>query len=292
MIRRWIVGVGCAVLCVFVFQSTPVSATSLKISPLRYDTSLASGEKKKGFVDVTNPSTQTVKVKLSVQAFRQTDNSGSLEFYDSETIHAGVLLDYSEAEIGPRETLHLAFVLDGAKLASGDNFATIFAHSVPDDDGAGEQTVRVGTLLLIENGTPSAHEAAIQNLSGYPIQFSDGLRVSFGVHNTAEERTATGFSPTITVRAWPYIDDTVTGPLVFAGRTRSVDYVKKGNYLGILAVHVKTGTSEQVLYSVLITGYWRFLVPILVCAAGFTIWFIRYARKSSNNSSTTPPLHD
>lgn len=58
------------------FGAPSASATSLKISPLRYDTTLSAGEKKKGFVDVTNPSGSDVHVMLTVQAFRQTDNTG------------------------------------------------------------------------------------------------------------------------------------------------------------------------------------------------------------------------
>lgn len=100
-------------------------------------------------------------VKLAAQAFRQTDNAGSLEFYDDETIRQGVLLDYTDATLRPRETLHLAFVLDGSKLAPGDNFAAIFATSVPAQNGAGEQAVRVGSLLIISNGTPSVHNAEV-----------------------------------------------------------------------------------------------------------------------------------
>lgn len=290
MIRRWVLGLGLLAGCCLIFHAVPVSAASLKISPLRYDAELSAGEKKKGFVDVTNSSAQEVDLQLSVQAFRQINDSGALEFYDSKTVQEGVLLDYSEVTLGPRETLHLAFLLDGTKLASGDNFAALFATSVPDESGAGEQAIRVGTLLVISNATPSAHEAVIQNLAGQLLQFSDSLRVTFDVRNTAEVGAATGFSPTIMVKAWPYINDTVTGPLVFAGRTRTVDFVKKGNYLGILAIQVKTGSSEQTIYRVLITGYWRFLVPILLAAIIVAAWFARYVRGRAANSSDTKPF--
>lgn len=286
MIRRWVLGLSLLAGCYLIFHAVPVSAASLKISPLRYDAELSIGEKKKGFVDITNLSAQEADIRLSVQAFRQINDSGALEFYDSRTVQEGVLLDYSEVTLGPRETLHLAFLLDGTKLASGDNFAALFATSIPDESGAGEQAIRVGTLLIISNATPSIHTAVIQDLSGQLVQFSDGLRVTFDVRNTAEVGSATGFSPTITVRAWPYVNDTVSGPLVFAGRTRTVDFVKKGDYLGILAIRVKTGNSEQVIYRLAITGYWRLLLPILVAAAVVTIWFARYVRKRSHNSTT------
>lgn len=286
MWRRLAIGAFCLV-CLIMGHATSVSAATLKISPLRYDTTLKAGEVQKGFVDITNPTADTTTVKLSVQAFRQTDNSGSLEFYDNETVKSGILLDYSDVELGPRETLHLAFLIDGSKLPSGDTFAAIFATSVPDNDAAGQQTVKVGTLLIITNGTPSAHNAVIENLTGSLFQLGNGLHITFDVHNTAEIASATGFTPMITVKAWPYVHETVTGPLVFAGRTRTVDYSKAGDYLGILAIHVKTGDSEQVIYRVAITGFWRFVLPIIAFAAAVGGWFFHYVQKRSNNSSKT-----
>ena len=269
---RWLVGLGLLAVCFFVAQTTPASAASLKISPLRYDASLKEGEKQKGFVDISNPTAKPAKIRLFVQGFRQTDNSGALTFYDNEAIRAGVQLDFSEVDLASHENLHLAFILDGAKLPSGDTFAVIFASTVPDVAGASAQSVRVGALLVINNGTPSPHVAVIQDLSGDMFQLGDGLSVSFNVHNTAALDKNTGFSPVITVSAWPYADDTVTGPLVFAGLTRGIDYVKKGNYLGLLAIKVKTGSSEQTIYRLAITGNWRFLLPILVFLVAFAIW--------------------
>jgi hypothetical protein len=269
---KWLASFSLLAICFAVTQATPVSAASLKISPLRYDATLKEGEKQKGFVDISNPTAETTKIKLTVQGFRQTNNNGALEFYDSEALRAGIQLDYSEVDIAPRENLHLAFLLDGARLPSGDTFAAVFATTVPAEASASVQTVRVGALLVISNGTPSAHEAIIQNLAGDMFQFGDGLSFSFDVHNTASLDKNTGFSPTITVSAWPYINDTVAGPLIFAGRTRDVEYVKTGNYLGLLAIKVKTGDSEQTMYRLVITGNWRFLFPILIVLAAFAIW--------------------
>lgn len=271
------------VTSVAAFFGTPASATSLKISPLRYDATLGAGEKQKGFVDITNPTAYSTEVKFSVEAFKQTDNSGSLEFFDSKTVQNAVLLDYADVELDPHETLHLAFLIDGSKLPNGDNFAAIFATSIPDDSAAGQQTVKVGTLLFIANGTPTKHDAVIENLSGNLLQFGDKLQLTFDVRNTAEAGRVTGFSPMITVQAWPYLNETVTGPLVFAGRTRTVDYSKAGDYLGILAIRVKTGTSEQVIYRLAITGFWRELLPLFLVISGLVFWLFWLVRKRSNN---------
>lgn len=242
----------------------PAPSLSLQISPLRYDTTLSAGEKKKGFVDITNPSAASSNVKLSVQAFRQSNDNGGLEFYDDAVTARGVLLDYSQVALGPHETLHLAFLVDSTKLRTGDNFAAIFATTIPGTTAPGQQAVKVGTLLIVSNGTPTVHTASVESLTSSFVQFGDGLEASFSVHNTANANDNTGFSPEITVTAWPYINDKVTGPLIFAGRTREVSYSKKGSYLGVVAVKVQVGDSQQTRYSLLVTGYWRFVVPLVL----------------------------
>lgn len=283
MKRHLVFGVLLALVGSVVVFGHTAAAVSLKISPLRYDTTLGPGEKKKGFVDITNPTGDTVHLKLSVQAFRQSGNSGGLEFYDNDSLSAGVILDYTEATLGARETLHLAFVLDATKLPSGDNFAAIFAASIPAEKGPAEQSVRVGTLLMITNGTQSAHTAVVQDLSGQLLQIGDGLHISFVVRNTGDSMLSTGFAPTISVKAWPYVDDAVTGPLVFAGHSRDVEYVKNGNYLGLLAIKVKTGDSEQVIYRFAVTGHWRFFLPFGIVVIGLLVWLILIIKKRVKN---------
>lgn len=274
MKKTLLVAVAVALLTTGMASAGPSPSIGLKISPLRYDAALAAGEKKQGFVDITNPSAASADIKLFVQAFRQTNDQGGLEFYDDTTIANGVKLDYSDVALGAHETLHLAFLIDGSQLRTGDNFAAIFASTVPDTAAPGQQAVKVGTLLLISNGTPSAHDAVIENLSGSVVQLGNSLDMTFSVHNTASSEAATGFSPQITVKAWPYIDETVAGPLVFAGRTRTINYTKQGNYLGILAVKVSTGSSEQTRYSLLITGYWRIVLPIFLALVSVGVWFL------------------
>lgn len=276
-------GLGLLAVVILALYAPSAGAASLKISPLRYDATLERGESKKGFVDITNPTLETLHAKLTIQAFRQIDNEGSLEFYDSEAVASGILLDYTEVDLAPRETLHLAFVLDGAKLPSGDTFAALFASAVPKTAGAGEQTIRVGTILVISNGTPSAHSAVIENLSGSVFQFGDGLHITFDVRNTAKLGESTGFSPSITVTAWPYVNDTVAGPLVFAGRTRAVSYEKAGNYVGILGIKVKTDSSEQIMYRFVMTGHWRFILPFGVIVIGLLLWLVRILKKRPDN---------
>lgn len=234
-------------------------AMSLKISPLQYDVSLNDGEIKKGFVDITNPGNDAETVEVKVQAFRQTDNNGSLEFYDDSRVSEGVLLDYSEVEIGARETLHLAFSAESKKLPAGNVFAAILASTKPKVQTALAQSVRVGALLFITNGKPVENKAVVSGVAVPAFQFGNGIEAKFNIQHAT--KNGTGFFPKVTVSAAPYITDTVDGPLLFPGFTRQIEYVKNGSYFGIVRYAIATGGSQQVAYSFVMTGYWRGIVP-------------------------------
>jgi hypothetical protein len=242
-------------------------ADSLRITPLHYNATLVKGESKKGFVDIANPSGSAVKLKLTVQAFRQIDDEGNLEFFDDEQVSKGVMLDYTEAELGPRETLHLAFSIDSSKLPSGEVFAAIFASTQPQQVEGAQSSVRVGTLLSIVNGASTDRKATIASLAASPFQIGDALTASFVVKNMADPRQSTGYYPQIVVNVWPYTTKTIEGPLVFAGRARSVDYRQQGDYLGVIKLTAHAETGEKSTYFFAITGYWRWLLPITATVA-------------------------
>jgi hypothetical protein len=124
------------------------------------------------------------------------------------------------------------------------------------------------------------------------LQFSDGLKAHFAVRNTAEAGGATGFSPQITVTTWPYGEEVVSGPLVFAGRSRTVEYSKIGSYLGVVATTVKTGNSERVVYSFAVTGYWRVLLPFALIVIGTMAWLVRYVKKHPINRGKSTNKRD
>ena len=252
--------------------SDMAAASSLRVAPLSFETTLAAGEKKKGFVDFTNPESGNVKVSLRVQAFRQIDDTGRLEFFDSEQVAAGITLDYNEAELGPRETLHLAFLLDGTKLPAGDVFAAIFASAQPPSARGSQQVVRVGSLLSIVNGTPSERKSDIVHLAAPWLQTGQGLQVSFAVKNVSDPKKSTGYYPKITVTTWPFGGKEVKGPLVFAGRTRTVGYRQPGNYVGPVRISVDTDSGSKASYAFAVTGFWVWLLPILVIIVGAASW--------------------
>ena len=275
-----------AIVAVVVSDASPLLANSLQIQPTIYrDISLAKGEKKKGFVDVANPSAETQTVVMSVQGFRQIDDSGSLTFFDDKQVSAGLLLDLDEFELGPREAVRVYFLLDGSKLPSGDVFASIFAANKPASVPAGsQQAVRVGTLFVISNGTPASHEADVTRLGASPLQVGDRISATIDVKNTADEGATTGFFPKVTVATRPYGEKIVDGPLLFAGRTRTIDYSVPGNYFGPILISAKVGSSEKSTLIFAVTGYWRWLSFVLL-AVLLAVALVAQIRKVHHHSS-------
>lgn len=198
------------------------SAIGLKIAPLEYRTTLKKGETKKGFIDISNPTGEAVRVKTSAQAFRQVDDEGTLQFYNDAQLTAGVKLDLDDFELGPREAVRMYFLLDSTKLASGDVYGAIFFTTEPTKaaNGVG-QSVKLGTLLSIVNGAPSVHQAAITALDVPWLQLDDHIKGSYTIKNTTNTSGATGFYPDVAVHAAPFgAKQTSTGKLIFAGRSR------------------------------------------------------------------------
>lgn len=253
------------------------SALSLKIAPLEYKTTLKSSEKQKGYVDISNPTATALNLDLEVQAFRQIDDQGGIEFYDDKAVSAGILLDFNSVELGPREVLRLFFVIDGTKLPSGEVFAAILAHAVPTDGGT-TQAVRVGTILEITNGVSGTHHASVTSVSAPFLQIGEGVSANFVVKNDDPSSQTTGFRPQVTVRVRPYSTTEVSGPLVFAGRSRTAAYHASGNYFGLVWLEVGVQGSSKGQWVLLMTGYWRWLVPLMLVSVLSLIGMGLYTR--------------
>lgn len=249
----------------------PVAATSMQVQPTLYRDSLQSKEKKRGYVDIANPSGQTITASFSVAAFRQTDDKGTLAFYDNEQVGKGVQLDFSSAEIKPRENLRLYFLLDGTKLPTGDVFAVIFA-TAENKTVNSVASARVGTLLALQNGTPGSHDAIIDEIAAPAIQIGEAIEASITVRNAAKEGQSTGFFPKLSISTIPYDSRSVDGPLIFAGRTRTITYRDAGNYIGPVKLSVKTGNSSKHTWLFVITGYWRWITPIVLLGIGGVLY--------------------
>lgn len=221
----------------FIFHQD-VHAVSLKVAPLEYRTTLGRGESKKGFVDISNPTGSTLRIKTSAQAFRQVDDAGGIQFYSSEQVSAGVKLDLNEFDLGPRQALRMYFILDGTKLPSGDVFAAIFFSTVPTGSGV-TQSLRVGTLLSVTNGTPGARTAIISGVELPFLSLSDRIEGSYVIKNTGNPETETGFYPDVSIDVDPFTEDQKQqGKLVFAGRSRTNQFVVSTHPIGLYRVNV------------------------------------------------------
>lgn len=276
LLGRSIVG-GIGALLLFAPVSL-VGAESLRIAPLEYRTTVKAGEKQKGYVDISNPEINTVEVKFEAQAFRQIDNAGNIEFYTDKAISSGIVLDLDSVELGPHEVLRLMFFIDSTKLPQGEVFAAILARTVPKDATGTAQSVRVGTILEITNGTPSAHSASIGDFSAPFFQFSDRVSAQFVVKNEDPTSGNGGFRPQLTFDVAPYSTKQVEGPLVFAGHSRSVAYSQPGNYFGFIWLQARVDDSTKGTLSFVVTGYWRWLGPMLIVALVSLLAMVRYTR--------------
>lgn len=268
----------CAVISTVFLTSE--SAGALQVKPLLVNEKLKVAEVKKGYIDIANPLSVPVSVKTSVQAFRQIDNQGNLEFYDSKEITAGITPDLDEFELGPREALRMYYLVDGRKLPQGDIFASLFFTANNSGDVSGvKNTARVGTLLVLENGTPGSRKAEIDMSTIPSLQIRDGVRGDFTLTNPADPQKTSGFFPDITLRLAPFTHEVkVDGPLLMAGSSRQVAVSLPNNRIGPYKLTVIAGDTVQSKWLFLITGWWRWVVPI-VFIAGLAAYIILKKRR-------------
>lgn len=276
---RWSVSLGLLLGCsALLISNVPVRAESLEIHPTIYkNIQLQKGEGKKAYVDVVNPAATAENVSISIKALRQVDDTGTLSFYDSEQITKGIKLDLTSVELGPKEAVRIYFAMDGSLLPSGDVFAAIFARTSP-GDGAAMQSVQVGSLLMITNGTPASHTADVSTLDAPFIQMGEAMTAQLSLTNPANEKETTGFFPKVTVQTWPYGQRTVEGPLLFAGRTRAIQYRQPGDYFGFIKLQVDAGGKQGSKILFVMTGFWRWLAPVLaltMIAAGVVAYRVK-----------------
>jgi len=267
--------------------AAPAHALSLKMQPLIYHDTLVKGETKKGFVDISNPTGETLRLRTSVQAFRQIDDNGSLQFFDNAQVAAGIKPDLDEFELGPRQALRLYFLIDGTKLPSGDVFGALFVSTVPMGAVGSVSSLRLGTLFVLTNGTPGSREADITKLDVGFWQFGDGIDGQFTIKNTARAGEATGFFPSVTVALDPgRSQHQVESKLVFAGRSRQSDFHINTSRIGLYKISAAYGDSREGKVIFMVTGYWRTVVLVallLLIAAGLLGWKLhrrRQGRKS------------
>jgi hypothetical protein len=271
------------VLVVIALLHAPAAhAESLRMQPLEYRTVLKVGEKQKGFVDITNPSFNVVKVSMSVQAFRQIDDKGTLQFYDAPQIKDGIVPDLTGFDIGPGQTMRLYFIADGTKLPTGDIFAALFATiQQPEVNTGAMQTIRVGTLLSLVNGTPGPRIAEIIDVSVGFFQFDTKIVGTYSIKNTADPEKATGFYPQTLTAIHPFrTTNKNTSSLIYAGRTRTNSFSINTARLGFYNVAVSYGDSEKSKWIFIASGMWRWVIILVFIVGGLTAFLIvRYRRQ-------------
>lgn len=268
----------------YFMQHSVAAEGSLQVQPLQNEASLQKGERKKGFIDVTNPRPVDTKVKFSVAGFKQVDTAGNLSFYDSEQLRAGIGLDYDEYTIPAHKTLRLFYIIDGTKLPTGDVFAAIFAQTVNESMGSAMPSVRIGSLLVLTNGTPGARHAEITKIDAPWLQTGADVNGKLTIKNTAPVDSSSGFFPTITVGLWPFGQTTnIKGPLVFAGNSREAKFAIPSNQLGIYKLTASYGESKKTQWMLVITGVWRWvvlaLITVLPAAIFSSVLYVRHRRR-------------
>lgn len=269
----------------FVPAASLASVPSLKVAPLKFQESLVGPDTKIGYIDVSNPTDAAVTVKTSVQGMKQVNERGELAFFDDPALARGVTLASDTITLGPREAVRMPFSLDPRRLPQGGVYGAIFFQSTPTVSTVNAnvvyQSVRVGSLLIIDNGGHGLKQGDLKARFGF-LQFGSGLTGSVRYHNTGKAPKAIAFNPTIQTKVWPWGSwQYTTGPLVFPGNTRPFSVTKTGSYFGLLPVQVRdtaTGRHHTVVV-VAVTGWGRALLAILIIAA---LWlYLRWHKKKS-----------
>jgi hypothetical protein len=261
-----------------------VYATGLKVAPLEFKTSLAKGEKKKGYIDISNPSGESISIQTSVQAFRQINNDGGLQFYDDAATASGIRTDLTNFTLGPREALRMYFLIDGNKLPHGDTYAAIFFKTTLKKlrTGVG-QLVRVGSLLSIVNQTPGDRKAKITGVDIPFLQLSDTIEGSYDIKNTGK---TSGFYPEVTISAWPGNSRKQTSSLVFAGRERENQFTYPSG-VGLHRIEVRYGESSKSMWVVTITPFTIVMILFILLVVGTEFMLHRRRQKTTKKPGPT-----
>lgn len=263
------------------------AAPAVKIAPLKYQESIPLDKPKTGFVDVSNPATEKIILTPEIQAFRQIGTQGELEFYNDEAVQAGITINIQEFELGPREAARITFSIDPKKLRPGGVYAAIFFKTRPAlTAAAGNQVMasaRAGSLLILDIGAGGTKSGRISKVNVNRFNFGNSLRGAFEYTNTANGALPIAFNPKFTVKYGLLGGKTsAAGPLVLPKSTRSISFTKNGSYFGIVPITVEdaTGSSKPVTaYALAITGFWRWVVMLLVAAVFVTMLLNRRAKK-------------
>lgn len=164
----------------------------LEISPASNSIELGNGEVYTGEMTVTNSSSSTITVEMSVGSYSIENSNYNTPNYDSPSKYSvmkdWIRLDKNEFDLNSNESTVVRYtIVTPADPPAGTQYATIFASTTPDSDseGAGITTTsRIGMVVsaLMKDGE-TVEQANIQDekIDGY--QPTAPLRGSFAVKN-------------------------------------------------------------------------------------------------------------
>lgn len=244
---------------------------AIQVAPLEYRDTLTGATSKLGFVDVANPTDATVMLHSSVEAFRQINLDGDLQFYHDDAVAAGITVSATDLQLSAREADRIAFTIDPQKLPKGGVYAAIFFATVPDTTAAKgnviAQSARAGTLLILDNGGAGKKVGDISKLQLPLFQFGNELAGTIYYANTGLAPTGIAYNPTLAIRvSWWGHKTYLNGSLVMPGNTRKFAFAKPGSYLGIIPVVLTDSTTghQTVRFVLAVTGWWRVVFGLLV----------------------------
>jgi hypothetical protein len=267
---------GIASVLVVLLARSPAHAAlpELRITPLRYDQHLELGRPGTGVIDASNPTGSTIHVAFQVQAFRQINDRGELEYYDDERIAAAITPAIPEFDLGPREAIRTRFTIDPGKLGPGGAYAVIFLRTIDPDTSPGQvnTSARVGTLLILDVGPGGTKSGRITSLVAPRFVYGrPNLTANVTYANTGDTQQSLAFAPRLTsTLGWYGRPQPHAGPFVFPGRSRSGSVViATGNHAGLMPLTLRDtvgGSRPATHWAFVVTGFWAWLLPLILLA--------------------------
>ena len=274
----------------YTLHPTPLfaAAPSLKLTPLKYQEIIPADKAKLGFIDVANPSDGPVHVVSAIQAFRQVNLEGDLEFYADDKIANGIQVATTDFELGPREAARIGFTVDPLKLGVGGVYAAVFFRTVPPEESAPlshiATSAKVGTLLILNIGGEIKPEGSIKTVKVPRWNFGQGLSGTIEYANTATLREAIAFNPSLDFKVGPWGKPSkVDGPLVMPGNTRRFEFSKPGSYLGLFPLTLSDSVTHQTrtVWVFAATGFWRLVLILLLALLAIRFIVAKYLPRRS-----------
>lgn len=262
------------------------SLPSLRISPLKYTAALQLGHPKVGYIEAANPTGAPMHVTVEVEAFRQINDRGELEYYPDERLSSAIKPGLTSFDLGPREAIRVKFTIDPNRLGPGGAYGVIFLRTASGGHAASQinTSERIGTLLILNVAGAGTTAGRISDLH-LPAFVYGGttLPLTFNYQNTGQGSQALAFSPTFSIATgWRSKPRALTGPFVFPGRTRQTQAsLTFGSQIGVIPVSIQDSTPGAPKYpthwTVVVTGFWTWLLPLLLTGllGAVIAWLLR-----------------